>query len=728
MGWVIVGTLISDAGSSMRLTIRSKVLLLSLTLFTIPYVGYEYVREMEEYLRDSLETSLKDTARALASVLSQRPTLFSRRLLDTVREDKSFVTYDLKSPIQLDGDISDWGNAITQASEYADQHILKNLVNYSPQSLSFQYLLGKYKTHLYAVFIVQDDRLVYRSSKNVYLDKNDHLQIVLQEPNQRFYRYLLTPTGPGWVTAYKIPERNGSPKFQVENRIQGVWYETHTGYILELRIPLNQVGKQLGFAVADVDDPQGSIQTIIGTSPIQHIESVDKSFVLSPRIQQTLQSLGETPGRHLWVLDRQRRVSAQQGEEFQRESSHYTLNTLYSLLLPSTSETFKDDLTQALRLEGVEVNNALNGQADIRWSATPDKQTVIVSAAHPIWVGDQVFGVVVVQETSNRIQVVQRQAIANLFNKTFMLFSIVTLVLLVFANRLSVRIRHLRNQAEEAIDIHGRVTTSKIGFSDQDEIGDLSRSFSTILERLQQYNTYLEGMASRLSHELRTPLAVVRSSLENLESLGNFGDETVHDESHIYIERAKEGINRLNTIITRLSEATRLEEILQNAERELFNLTDLVGSCVAGYRLAYPKQLFYADLARHPIPLRGAPDLLAQMLDKLISNAVDFSEENSPIKIYLSQEKQTTRLEVINRGSPLPSEVEQERLFESMVSFRPQSNKREPHLGLGLYMVRLIVGYHGGQVKACNNPEAPGAMFTVLLPVCNPETLLLSTS
>jgi len=70
----------------MTLTIRSKVLLLSLTLFSIPYVGYEYVREMEKYLRDNLETSLEDTARALASVLNERPALFSRKLLDTVRE------------------------------------------------------------------------------------------------------------------------------------------------------------------------------------------------------------------------------------------------------------------------------------------------------------------------------------------------------------------------------------------------------------------------------------------------------------------------------------------------------------------------------------------------------------------------------------------------------------------------------------------------------------------
>ena len=49
-----------------------------------------------------------------------------------------------------------------------------------------------------------------------------------------------------------------------------------------------------------------------------------------------------------------------------------------------------------------------------------------------------------------------------------------------------------------------------------DEIGDLGRSFAQVLERLAQYNHYLENMAARLSHELRTPVAIVNSSLENL--------------------------------------------------------------------------------------------------------------------------------------------------------------------------------------------------------------------
>jgi len=325
-------------------------------------------------------------------------------------------------------------------------------------------------------------------------------------------------------------------------------------------------------------------------------------------------------------------------------------------------------------------------------------------------VNAQVQGAVIVEETSNNIQTVQRQAIANLFNKTLIIFGVVTLLLLVFANHISVRLRRLRNQAETAIDMNGRVRTTVIGSSTNDEIGDLSHSFSTILEKLQQYNTYLESMASRLSHELRTPIAVVRSSLENLEQ------ESLPQESLIYIERAKDGINRLNTIFTRLSEATRLEQALQTAERELFNLTKLVSSCLEGYRLAYPRQQFASEISPRSIVFDGAPDLIAQMLDKLVANAVDFAEPNTPITIQLAQEKQTVRLAVSNQGASLPAGMT-ERLFESMVSLRSQSvPQKEPHLGLGLYIVRLIVGYHGGQVKALNIVQPPGAVFTALFP------------
>ena len=99
----------------------------------------------------------------------------------------------------------------------------------------------------------------------------------------------------------------------------------------------------------------------------------------------------------------------------------------------------------------------------------------------------------------------------------------------------------------------------------RDEIGDLSRSFAACSPGLSEYAAYQEKMASRLSHELRTPIAVVRSSLDNLNAA------SLPDDARVYMARAREGIARLTQILTRMTEAARLEQSLSDVEREPFD-------------------------------------------------------------------------------------------------------------------------------------------------------------
>jgi signal transduction histidine kinase len=243
------------------------------------------------------------------------------------------------------------------------------------------------------------------------------------------------------------------------------------------------------------------------------------------------------------------------------------------------------------------------------------------------------------------------------------------------------------------------------GSKARDELGDLSRSFSTALERLAQYNAYLEKLGGRLSHELRTPITVVRSSLENLRMA------PLPEEARIYTERAADGLARLDTILTRMSEATRLESLVRQPERERFDAREVLRGCVSGYASVFPGIRFALALPNTPVMLRGAPDLYAQMLDKLAANAADFSSPHEPVRIRLDEKGTLT---VSNSGPLLPAEMT-ERLFESMVSVRANGG-REPHLGLGLYMVRLIAEFHGGQARAANREDGSGVVVRVDCP------------
>jgi signal transduction histidine kinase len=204
-------------------------------------------------------------------------------------------------------------------------------------------------------------------------------------------------------------------------------------------------------------------------------------------------------------------------------------------------------------------------------------------------------------------------------------------------------------------------------------------------------------LAGRLSHELRTPIAVVRSSLENLKLAPS------PEEARTYIGRAEEGLARLTRILERMAEASRLEQSLRAAERERFDCVPVVRGCVEGYRLAYAPREFRLSLPDSAAPVRGAPDLLAQMLDKLAENAADFAALGSAVRVALAARGDAMLLRVENDGPRLPAEIA-DALFESMVSRREARADGVPHLGLGLYVARLIAEFHGGALRAENLP------------------------
>ena len=418
----------------------------------------------------------------------------------------------------------------------------------------------------------------------------------------------------------------------------------------------------------------------------------------------------ERGSSRIWVVSRDYRVLALAGSLKRADAPPPGLaqRALGWLLAPPTEE-FDDAIAEDAVAAGRDVSAALQGAPATRTRNTRDGLAVVVSAAQPIWVGDEVVGAVVVEETTNRIASLRSQALERLLVVTLAVFALVAAVLLWFASRISNRIRRLSDEAEAAIDARGRVTRLTTASEATDEIGDLSRSFTTVLGRLARYNAYLEALAGRLSHELRTPVAVVRSSLENLHAA------RTAEETRTYVARAEEGLTRLATILSRMTEASRLEQGLSTAGRERFDAAAVVRGCVEGYRLAYAPRSFELTVPGEPVPMAGAADLLAQMLDKLVENAADFAAAGTAIRILLLPKEGQTVLRIENQGPPLPDAI-RDSLFDSMVSLRGERSGSVPHLGLGLYIARLIAEFHGGGLRAENLPGGGGAAFEAVLP------------
>nr|WP_283777717.1 ATP-binding protein [Sansalvadorimonas sp. 2012CJ34-2] len=355
------------------------------------------------------------------------------------------------------------------------------------------------------------------------------------------------------------------------------------------------------------------------------------------------------------------------------------------------------------------VSEALEGQPRYLW--LKDDKSYRLLSAWPLEKDGKVVGALVAEQGSHSLLAITWKALNKLFSLSFLVIVLAAAGLLGYASWLSLRIRKLNQATEDCIVRDGRLRTSFPVSRAKDEIGELSRSINTMLARLEEHTEYLRTLGSKLSHELRTPLAVVRSSLDNLEH------ENIHPQAQVYAERAMAGADRLGSLLSSISEATRLEAMIDDmasSEKEVVDLRQMLEDLYHAYSGAYPKVQFTLELPKEPCPVAIIPDLVVQAMDKLVSNAADFCPKEGSITLRLIMLKHANCIEVENDGELLPDSM-QKSLFDSMVSVR-KTRGDKAHLGLGLYIVRLVMSCHNGLAAGKNRDDKTGVVFQLQFP------------
>ncbi|MEO8359587.1 MAG: proteobacterial dedicated sortase system histidine kinase [Vicinamibacteria bacterium] len=699
----------------MRLGLRAQLLIVSSLLLAIPILGLRSAREIEAFLVETQEQGLASTARAVATALHERPGIFvSDSTLPPSHETSRALRIEtLSSPIIIDGQNTDWNGQRGEVHELT--------ATATPEAtdppLRLRYRIGRYDRAIYLLIEVRDNVIVRHSSDFPPVNASDHVELAMVSADDEFLRFSIHEAEDGSTRVAQIgPDGVGLP----DPRIEAALVETEDGYRIEARVPRTMIGARFGISVEDVDDAETRLEVSrVGTTATR--EDLGAIFVPSPELAVLAQGLGRARSR-LWVIDRDGSVLAQAGTlqatpaaqtpPTWRQSLVMALRPIYRSILVEPTEDFTDKGPDAIRLEGPELTQTLTG-ASTHWRRrTTDGRVVVLSAAEPVWNEGHVAGAVLAEETTNETLAARNRAFEQLFFSIAFVVVAGTLTLLAFATRLSFRIRGLRNSVERAIDRQGRVRAEIQTSTAQDEVGDLSRSFGSMLERQQQYTAYLEDLRARLSHEIRTPVAVVRSSLDNLRL------HQIPANASVYLDRADEGLSRLVTILQRMTEASRLEQTIAMSERESFDLSRVVSGCVEGYRLAHPQRRIdlVIDIGDRPLVMEGAPDLIAQLLDKLVENALDFAREGTSIEVRLIRGLGVAFLSVSNEGPTLPDEISG-KVFESVVSARPADTSGKVHLGLGLTIVRAIADFHEATATAANRRDGNGAVFTVGFPL-----------
>jgi two-component system sensor histidine kinase ChvG len=678
-------------------SIRLQLLIVALTTLVLPWAGCQYARELESALRDSQEKSLLASAGTIANALSAQPQRVFRDSDDPegfAANRADLYVFPLRSQPMLDGYRDDWGVA-------ADPTSLPTTTGYVARAQA-----GSTERYLY-LYIEVDDPHFDPEPSNVRpeRDRFDRVDLTLQRPDGTREFYFFGTNAPGLIAAQSIVNGGDGRDHAVdEPRIQAFWLQTSAGYRLEARIPLSFVGSRLWIRA---EDGQGS-----GKSGVDAVEDPDGG-----RLFFTMAGLDDLLGTFIrggtraTVIDANRlklgvagNLSANTPGTAEEEAESW-----YRRLMSVDTSGFPLEASAPGRLGGRSVTAALAGQPHAEWVRSATSQELRLTAAAPVLIDGRTRGAVFLEQAGDQLLALRDRAVTRLFNLTLLATAAAVVVMFGFATWISLRIGRLRTAADSAVSSDGKIRLDMPESASTDEIGALSRGFERLLARLNEHTQYLRTLGGKLSHELRTPLTIVRSSLDNLESEG------LRDDQRGYVTRAREGTQRLQSILSALGAAARVEESIKQAERVNFDLRGLLSSATAAYRDGFPQAQIALETPPDPCFFRGAPDLLVQLLDKLIENAVDFCPAAGIITVRLERAPGNYLLQVQNDGPPIPQALHG-RLFESLFEQR-QDRDDKPHFGLGLYIVRLVAEFHGGTATAANRTDGGGAVFTVALPL-----------
>lgn len=744
--------------------LRKQLFFVSLITLSLPWAGCQYIQELEKALSYSQTAALTATAHAVSARFSSEPDAIEQlQTLSLSEGAQAIYAHALNAQPILDAYDEEW-----RAQQLPLTQLQTNQVTAGQQNqtdvIDIQWVAGQFDHQLYIFIRVHDEGIHYYSPSEPTIAA-DRIELTLYQANLR-QKFSLQSSGPGQLQAIYQHQN----KRYTEHRIKGQLVEIEKGYQVELAIPIEWTNKGLGLdvfgaanlpsdiAITNVHTRFMSLNPIATQEKISSLPPVQKQM---PSLQTYLH-IFTRPGVKLHITSNNNALLASSGSletptTFANQTTQpWLLRTIFALAL---NDKRKNDRIYELA-NGKFTQSPISDlqQTQIPHTVLFNRQKNVTAVALPLYDKRQpeqnktkahLLGFVVAEQSAESLFTVTHNAFSKLLIYSFIASLATALTLIGFASWLSIRISRLHRAAVNAISESGDITTDFPVSRYKDELGELSRGYAELLKRLREYNLYLKTLASKLSHELRTPLAIVKSSLDNIEQTQSL------EEIRSYALRANEGANRLSGILNAMSSASRLEQAIESADVEHVELNALLDNLCHAYNDTYvmraqstsehvktentanqahglsnDKKFKLVIDTTSDISLMdssnkaenttytvlGSAELIVQMLDKLIDNALDFSPTNETIDIKLHRKNNKIFLSVENKGPLLPDSMTSQ-LFDSLVSVRTAvPSQAAQHLGLGLYIVRLICDFHRANVSANNLNDGNGVLFQVTFP------------
>lgn len=298
----------------------------------------------------------------------------------------------------------------------------------------------------------------------------------------------------------------------------------------------------------------------------------------------------------------------------------------------------------------------------------------------------------------------------HLFAWMLLLTVVISILFVLFSTKYLVKpLSQLTNATKEIANGNYNYN-AKLATYRRDELGELSRSFLQMANKLEQTDNIRKEFIANISHDIQSPLSNIKGYTNLLE-----GDSVPPEDKKKYIAVINDEAERLSSLTKQLLLLASLDNKEDLLKKRTFNLGGQLKELLRNYQWKASEEDIMLGYSLPEIEIYGDSSLLETVWDNLLVNAIKYNKPGGSVEVTLERVNESVLVTFKDTGIGLNPE-ETERIFDRFYRADVSRTRTIKGTGLGLSIVWTIVNLHGGEVKV-DGMAGEGTTFTVKLPI-----------
>ena len=240
------------------------------------------------------------------------------------------------------------------------------------------------------------------------------------------------------------------------------------------------------------------------------------------------------------------------------------------------------------------------------------------------------------------------------------------------------------------------------------EVAEYIRSFNKMAEELSSVALLRMDFVNTFSHEFKTPLASIQGFAKLLQS-----DDITEQEREEYTQIIIDETSRLSKLSSNILRLTKLENQKTVGKKTRFSLDEQIRKILLVLEPEWSKKKIDLDIDLEDIMYVGSEELMAQIWQNIINNAIKFTPEGGKISVKLFRNEKNISAEIWDNGPSIAPDVKA-KIFDKF--YQGDRSRATEGNGLGLALVKRIIELSEGSIEVENDMKKGGVCFRISLP------------